>query len=185
MEWSESRKEILPSLLKVQMELPRVIGYDSKGYGYDYTSLQKIIKVATPILSNNNLILTQSIGGNGETVTVTTMISHISGEYVTDTLILPPAISKGLNAVQGMGSAITYGRRYSLAPMLGIVTDEDTDGADTKPTKEDLAAKFAAMPDNVKKAFEALGTAEGEQKKLCFNLQFNWQEIYKKLQENN
>ncbi len=27
-----------------------------------------------------------------------------------------------------MGSAITYGRRYSLSAMLGIVTEEDDDG---------------------------------------------------------
>jgi len=29
---------------------------------------------------------------------------------------------------QAMGSAITYGRRYSLSAMLGIVTEEDDDG---------------------------------------------------------
>jgi hypothetical protein len=32
------------------------------------------------------------------------------------------------NDPQGMGSAITYGRRYALGCMTGIVTDEDNDG---------------------------------------------------------
>lgn len=37
---------------------------------------------------------------------------------------------------QGMGSAYTYGRRYGLAALLGIVADEDDDGnAASAPAK--------------------------------------------------
>jgi hypothetical protein len=58
---------------------------------------------------------------------------HESGEYIqSDELTLPAYQTKGggvkeFNA-QGAGSAITYGRRYSLSAILGLASEDDDDG---------------------------------------------------------
>ena len=58
----------------------------------------------------------------GEAV-VTTILMHESGEWIASELALKPVKSDP----QGMGSAITYARRYGAQGMLGI-TAEDDDG---------------------------------------------------------
>ena len=57
-------------------------------------------------------------------IEVTTRLIDKSGEWYEDTVQIP---ADRANA-QGVGSAITYAKRYALSAMLGIVTDEDTDG---------------------------------------------------------
>ena len=71
-------------------------------------------------------------------IAIVTQLSHApSGQWMRgDKLVLPLA----QNTPQGVGSAITYGRRYSLGCLTGLVTELDDDGnaasgLDTAPTK--------------------------------------------------
>ena len=52
---------------------------------------------------------------------VETLISHSSGEWINSICHAP--VSK--QDAQGVGSAITYLRRYSLAAMCGIAQEDD------------------------------------------------------------
>jgi hypothetical protein len=49
---------------------------------------------------------------------------HASGEWISTALHLPAVKADP----QGIGSALTYARRYSLAAMLSVSADEDDDG---------------------------------------------------------
>ena len=74
-------------------------------------------------------------------IAIVTQLSHTpSGQWMRgDKLVLPLA----QNTPQGVGSALTYGRRYSLGCLTGLVTELDDDGnaasglgtAPTAPTK--------------------------------------------------
>ena len=56
--------------------------------------------------------------------TITTMLCHVSGQYVsTET----PILATKDNA-HGFGAGCTYSRRFSLSAILGIAADEDDDG---------------------------------------------------------
>lgn len=57
-------------------------------------------------------------------VCLQTQLTHTSGEWMSSQLLLP--ITKA--DPQGVGSAITYARRYALGCMTGLVTEEDDDG---------------------------------------------------------
>ena len=61
-------------------------------------------------------------------VTVTTLLVHSSGEWIAEDLTL----TAGQNTPQAVGSAITYGRRYGLAAMVGIAPEDD-DGEAAEP----------------------------------------------------
>ena len=76
-------------------------------------------------MAKNGLSVIQgnSIGANN-TVIVETILAHESGQWIQSELCMPLA----KNDPQGVGSAITYGRRYGLAAIVGIVADDDDDG---------------------------------------------------------
>jgi hypothetical protein len=72
--------------------------------------------------------------GLDNTVIVETILTHTSGQWIQSELALPLLKADP----QGVGSAITYGRRYGLAAIIGIVADVDDDGnaASGKSTKQ-------------------------------------------------
>ena len=127
-------KELYKSLASLQQEVG-TIGKDSTGYGYKYTSLDKIVEIITPLLKKNKLGYTQLLEGT----TLKTVLFHTeTGETLEASVDIPQGVQLAkMNEYQVLGSAITYLRRYSLSAMLGLVTDEDTDAkGDSKTAKK-------------------------------------------------
>ena len=91
-----------------------------------YADLASVWEAAKPALQANGLSVLQGFSGgeNGETVTIETTLLHVSGQFIDSALTLRPSKPDP----QGIGSAITYGRRYGLSAILGIVADDDDDG---------------------------------------------------------
>ncbi|PEA90602.1 ERF family protein, partial [Bacillus thuringiensis] len=78
-----------------------------------------------PILSKNGLSVMQIPSGDGQNVTLKTLLLHESGEWLeSDALTMKPV----KNDPQAIGSCVTYARRYSLAAFLSLNTGEDDDG---------------------------------------------------------
>ena len=72
-----------------------------------------------------------------------TQISHVSGQWTRSRLKMRVA----KDDPQGYGSAITYGRRYALGAMSGLVTEVDDDGnAANHPTGKTYEQKFQHTP---------------------------------------
>ena len=131
---SESIKNIAAALVKFQEEVknpPK--SADNPFFKSKYTPLDVIVDTVKPLLGKQGLSYIQSPGGDGEKISITTLIMHISGEWIeTDPLVLK---ADKANA-QGAGSAITYARRYALAAALGIASDEDDDGNGASGNKD-------------------------------------------------
>lgn len=106
-----------------------------------YASLRQILESVGPALHNEGVRIRQGAdrsfmldeggGSKGRLVPVYTDLIHVeSGEVERTTVEMPVTM---LNA-QGMGSAVTYGKRYTLLAALGLATDEaDDDGEATVP----------------------------------------------------
>lgn len=92
----------------------------------NYADLASIWEACRVALSSNEIAVVQSPGELSDgVVEITTMLCHSSGEWFRDTLPIP--LTK-IDA-QGLGSAITYGRRYSLAAMVGVAPEDDDGNA--------------------------------------------------------
>lgn len=90
-----------------------------------YATLQSVWDAAKEVLAPNGLSVVQTFAAtDGHRMDITTTLLHVSGQYIAGTLSMVPQRADP----QGIGSAITYGRRYALAAILGIVADEDDDG---------------------------------------------------------
>lgn len=126
---SESIVNIAKALVSFSSEI-KSISHDSENphFRSQYTSLDHMIDETKPILSNHGLTVMQFPGGDGERVTVRTMVLHNSGEWIeSEPLTLKPVKFDP----QGAGSAITYARRYSYAAALSLSLGDDDDGNST------------------------------------------------------
>jgi hypothetical protein len=66
--------------------------------------------------------------GGGDYIGVESILAHESGEFVAERILIPLTEEKGKSKVQSAGSTLTYLRRYSWASILGMYSDEDSDG---------------------------------------------------------
>lgn len=146
---SDDIADISKALTAFQSECP-TIQKNTKGYGYKYADLAVITETIKPHLKKADLSYTQPVFDDGDNIGVITILTHgKSGQFIKSKISadLKSNIGKGMNPVQSMGSIITYLRRYSLSSILGIVTDEDTDGVlpqdDSKPTINKKSAPAA------------------------------------------
>ena len=91
-----------------------------------YVPLENIAEVIDEVAPKHGLAYLQEAftTDTGQTGVVTRLV-HESGEfYETEPLVL----NADKNNAQGQGSVITYARRYQLASLFGITSDEDDDG---------------------------------------------------------
>jgi hypothetical protein len=99
-------------------------------YSYNYVDLPAINEVIMPILNKHGIIIRQPVTSGIDKVSVTTILVHVeTGETLQDILEYSLIdIKMDMNALQNLGSIITYLRRYSICCSLNLVSDEDDDG---------------------------------------------------------
>ena len=87
----------------------------------NYADLHAVIKSAFPHLSKHGLSGSQGNEVIVGAICVTTTLMHSSGQWLRSKVKLP--LSK--KDAQGVGAAITYGRRYGLSAIVGIAQYDD------------------------------------------------------------
>lgn len=124
---SESITEINKALNNFHKEVKQPFkDKNNPFYKSKYVPLENVAEAIDKTSTKFGLTYTQYPVSNekGE-VGVATMLHHESGEYME----YPPLMVKPeKNTPQGVGSAITYSRRYSLSTVFGITSDQDDDG---------------------------------------------------------
>ncbi|MDI6680054.1 recombinase [Bacillus wiedmannii] len=123
---SETITELAKALVKFNSEVTKIAkDADNPFFKNNYATLDTIIDEIRPILSKHGLSIMQIPSGDGQNVTLKTLLLHESGEWLeSDALTMKPV----KNDPQAVGSCITYARRYSLAAFLSLNTGEDDDG---------------------------------------------------------
>lgn len=135
-ERSASVAHLAQALVKAQLAMrPAKKSSENPYFKSSYADLSAVWEVAQKPLADNGLAVMQPISStvDGRSVHVTTLLVHVSGEWVSSTFTLTPKADKAEPFIspQALGSAVTYGRRYALAAMLGIVSeDDDGEGAE-------------------------------------------------------
>ena len=105
-------------------------------FKHRYASLEAVLDIVRPVLAKHGLAFTQAPGSFIENnIAITTMLLHKEGQWLKSTLLMP--IIK--RDAQGVGSAITYGLRYSLMAVLGVAPtdDDDAESAGEAPPREE------------------------------------------------
>jgi hypothetical protein len=98
----------------------------------DYITLDTMLDAVKPLAYKHNFVLRQDMVNlqmleRVAVVTVCTSIIHKSGASFSSSVDIPTAKVDA----HGVGGAITYGKRYSLANLFAITADSDDDGNST------------------------------------------------------
>lgn len=132
---SDQINEIAAALAKAQAEIEGAEkSRTNPAFKSQYATLADAWDACRGPLSKNGLSIVQLPTFTDGKARVTTMLLHSSGQFIEESLDLP--VSK--SDAQGIGSAITYGRRYGLMAMAGIAPDDDDDGnsAGQRPSQQ-------------------------------------------------
>lgn len=180
---SESIGELAAALAKAQAEVGTV-HKDSANpfFRSNYASLAAVWEATRPILSKHQLSVVQMPSSDERGYFVETQLMHSSGQWIRSRTYMKPA----KDDPQGIGSLISYARRYALQAVTMICPDDD-DGeaamgrnAHTKPVEASKPAPKVETPKaKPAKPVEADKQPEAKNK---FNGEKH-QELFQKLME--
>lgn len=135
---SDELKDLAAALSKAQGEIKAAVkDTTNPHYKSKYADLSSVWEACRAQLSKNGLSVTQGFShDSGHTLIITTLL-HSSGQWIRSILPVDPQ----QKTPQGMGSAITYMRRYALSAIVGVAPDDDDDGnaASEKPAQRQAA----------------------------------------------
>lgn len=125
MEKSDQISELASALSKAQgIIVPASKSADNPFFRSKYADLAAVWEVARDPLYKHGLAVTQLPSAEGNVVTVETILTHSSGQYISSKLTMTAKDA----GPQAIGSCITYIRRYSLSAVVGIASEIDDDG---------------------------------------------------------
>ena len=172
---SESIKNLAMALKKAQSEMGEV-KFDATNpfLKNRYASLGAVIQASKDALTRNGLAVSQPAISDGNGVGITTLLMHESGEWIETAITLPISEEKGKSQAQVAGSIISYLRRYSLASLLNLYSDEDNDGNEPvkkqtppqKPTATMSLETAKAIKDSTGKSYGECTTEELNGKRI-------------------
>ena len=144
---SEQINELAAALAKAQGQIEGAKKSSSNPFFKSkYADLAECWNTCREALTANEISVIQmpeEINENGR-LNITTMLAHSSGQYISSTLTM--TVTK-LDP-KAIGSAITYGRRYALAAMVGLA-QEDDDGEKAMARQEKKDKKPVESPINI------------------------------------
>jgi hypothetical protein len=122
--------ELAKSLVKAQAAMNHA-AKDSKNPHFKsaYSSLASVIDAVRPHLSANGLAVVQKTHDAEGGVCVETVIIHESGQEMSCGKLFVPASKQD---AQGMGSALSYAKRYSIQAAFCVASEDDDGNAAVK-----------------------------------------------------
>jgi hypothetical protein len=138
---SESIVAISAAMVKVQKEIRNPTFDKKNGFFKDapYASLSAVIDSCRLVLATHGCFVAQPVSCDTKMVTVETIITHTSGEWMSCSAsgAIP---EKG--GIQAFGSIVTYLRRYCLSSFLCLAGDTDDDGNADLTSRSDSKVKM-------------------------------------------
>lgn len=153
-EATQARKAFDSAIAEAKNEIKPVIrtgvGHNSK----KYATFADIASAVDPILSSHGLNY-RFRSKQAEKIEVTCVLSHRDGHSEETTLCGPPDQTGNKNAIQAIGSTLTYLQRYSLVQALGLAAADDDDGRAASTTTID-----AEQAQIIRDKLKAVGASE-------------------------
>lgn len=155
---SEEIKEIIGALCEMQGEVLQA-GKNSVNPHFKsrYSDLTSVMEALREPMYKNNLCVTQTTWIEKDEVILKTTLMHKSGQWISSDYPIRPVKADP----QGMGSAITYARRYSLASLTGLVqADDDGHAASRNHSQKQVQHEKKITGEQGNRIMELIGNDE-------------------------
>lgn len=144
---------IATALAKAQQAMGKALKQSNNPhFRSKYADLGNVMDACLPALNAHGIAVIQPVVMTEHGNAVRTTLIHESGE----SLSCDVPLLLGKNDMQGLGSAITYARRYGLMSMAGIAPEDD----DGNAAVQSGPAPQRQNKDGIEQAKEYLGASE-------------------------
>lgn len=127
---SDSIAALAAALAKAQGQMTGALKDSSNPFFKSkYADLASVVAAIREPFSTNGLSYTQILHESQDGVAIETLLMHGSGEWLSCGILRLPVTKAD---AQGVGSAVTYARRYSLQAAVGLAAEDDDGNAATK-----------------------------------------------------
>jgi len=150
-EANEARKSFHAAMAEFKANPPKIDKDKAVAYGntkYNHASLANVTEKIGAELSKHGLSASWSTKQNGQ-ICVTCRITHVQGHSEETMLCAASDTSGSKNAIQAIGSTITYLERYTLLALTGLATYEQEDDGQAAATEYIDAAQVSLLIDSL------------------------------------
>lgn len=144
-EATQAKKAYVADMADFKANPPEILKDQTVKYKdvkYSHSSLHNVTTKINTELSKHGLTASWVTSQENGSVKVTCKITHILGHSEETSLAAPPDVTGSKNAIQAIGSTVTYLQRYTLLALTGLATyDQDDDGKGAGDKKDALPAK--------------------------------------------
>jgi ERF superfamily len=162
-EMSDAINEIAAAMAKAQAKMTGA-RKDSENpfFKAKYADLASVREACLAAMNAEGLSVWQfprrAVSADGQAVVeVETVVTHASGQFFRDTLAVPVAKADA----QGIGSAISYARRYALAAIASVAPADDDGEAAIGRTAKPATRPVVGITEAQQKRFFAMATEAG------------------------
>lgn len=148
---------IASALVKAQKQI-QAAHKDGKNphFKSKYATIEAVWDACRDALNSSGLAVTQTVEVGEYGPLLKTTLLHVGGQIITSEC--PLLNPKG--DMQGLGSAITYARRYSLAALVGVVQEDDDGQSATTKAYDHPASPNQHISEAQGKRLYAIATGE-------------------------
>lgn len=138
-EANEAKKAYIQAMSAFKVNPPEILKDKTVKYKdvkYSHSSLHNVTACINKALSEHGMTASWVTSQDNGSVKVTCKITHIMGHSEETCLSAPPDTTGSKNAIQAIGSTVTYLQRYTLLALTGLAThDQDDDGKTSAQSK--------------------------------------------------
>lgn len=147
----QAKQSFAADMAAMQADLP-IIAETSKGHNNNYAKFDSIIAKVRPIMQAYGFAVAFEVDqSQDKLIKVTAKVTHKEGHSESTSIALPADSGGSKNAVQAIGSTVSYGKRYTFCALLNIATGEDDDAQTAVEfISADQLANLEALADEVK-----------------------------------
>ena len=151
-EQNEAKKAYVAAINAFKADPPAILKNKHVAYNqvaYDHATLDHVCKAVTSGLSEHGISHRWRIEQSDGLIRVTCILTHDMGHSEETTLVAGADMSGSKNAIQGIGSAVTYLERYTLLAATGLAAangDNDGQGAPTWEKLQEYLDSIATAP---------------------------------------
>lgn len=127
-ETTQARRAFDNAIACAKAEIAPVVKNRPGHNGRKYADFAAVSNAVSPALAKHGLSFRFRTAQTDTRISVTCILSHRDGHSEETTLAGPADTSGSKNAIQAIGSTLSYLQRYSLTQALGLAATEDDDG---------------------------------------------------------
>ena len=162
-----THKNITAALAAAQASMGKALKQSNNPhFRSKYADLGTVMDACMPALNANGIAVVQAVKRENGEIALYTLLRHAdSGEWLEDGG-MPLIVNK--NDMQGLGSAITYARRYGLMAMVGIAPeDDDGNAASAAAPKQQPKPPAKISAEQWKEISDLIERTASDEAKLC------------------